>query len=128
MGPPGMQWWPGGRMIANAAGALLLLLGLGLLLLGLGLPLLLGPSLLLPLLLFSVLPWRCWLAATTLSISARAAPAACWWRMEEVAGASMLLRPHAPGSTLSRHVRCQAIHTNTGSHTRKASRYEVPVM
>lgn len=53
-------------MITNAGGALLL-----------GLLLLLGPPL---------LPWRCWLAATTLSISVRAAPAACWCMVEDGRG------------------------------------------
>lgn len=75
MGPPGMQWWPGGRQMANAAGARLLL-GL------------LGALFLLPSLLPLPLPWvRCWLAATTLSMSARAEPAACDSRFSGGAGA-----------------------------------------
>ncbi len=65
--------------MANAAGALLLrVLLLGALLPGV--PLLRSlppPPLLLLLLPGLLLPWRCWLAATTLSMSARAAPAAC---------------------------------------------------
>ena len=77
MGPPGMQWWPGGRQMANAAGARLLL-GL------------LGALFLLPSLLPLPLPWvRCWLAATTLSMSARAEPAACHSRFSGGAGALM---------------------------------------